>query len=46
MGRWKSEAAMLYYRCDEDVKKEVAMAFTKLFYSEVGWQGGGEIVSN
>lgn len=41
MGRWKSEAAMLYYRCDEDVKKEVAAAFTKLFFSEVGWQGGG-----
>ena len=42
MGRWKSEAAMLYYRCDEDVRKEVAAAFTKLFYSEIGWQGGGK----
>ena len=42
MGRWKSEAAMLYYRCDEDVKKEVAAAFTKLYYSESCGQGGGK----
>lgn len=42
MGRWKSEAAMLYYRCDEDVKKEVEKAFTKLFFREQGWQGGGK----
>ena len=42
MGRWKSEAAMLYYRCDEDVKKEVGLAFTKLFFREMGWQGGGK----
>jgi hypothetical protein len=41
MGRWKSEAAMLYYRCDEDVKKEVAEAFTRLFLTEMGWLGGG-----
>ena len=27
-GRWKSDAAMLYYRCDEDVCKAVAAAFT------------------
>ena len=37
MGRCKSETAMLYYRCDEDVKKEVAAAYTKLFHSEMGW---------
>jgi hypothetical protein len=43
MGRWKSEAAMLYYRCDEDVKKEVADAFTKLFIIETGWLGGGVV---
>lgn len=41
MGRWKSEAAMLYYRCDEDVRKEVAEAFTRLFLTEIGWLGGG-----
>ena len=44
MGRWKSEAAMLYYRCDEDVKKEVAAAYTKLFYSEMGLRDGGKNV--
>ena len=25
----------------QDVKKEVAAAFTKLFFSEIGWQGRG-----
>lgn len=33
MGRSKSEAAIYYYRCDEDVKKVVAAAFTKYFCS-------------
>jgi len=31
MGRWKSEAAMLYYRCEEDVETSVAAAFSSLF---------------
>jgi hypothetical protein len=35
MGRWKSDAAMLYYRCDEDVENAVAEAFTKLFTMEL-----------
>lgn len=31
MGRWKSEAAMLYYRCDEDVEDAIKEAFTRLY---------------
>ena len=27
MGRWKSDATMLYYRCDEDVNNAVGNAF-------------------
>jgi len=30
MGRWKSDAAMLYYRCDEDVSNAVGDAFERL----------------
>ena len=30
MGRWKSDAAMLYYRCDEDLFKAVEGAFDGL----------------
>ena len=36
MGRWKSEAAMLYYRCDEDVEHAVAEAVAKLLVMEYG----------
>jgi len=35
MGRWKSEAAMIYYRCDDDVRQAVAVAFDNLA-KEVG----------
>jgi hypothetical protein len=31
MGRWKSDAAMLYYRCEEDVENAVKIAFTRLY---------------
>lgn len=31
MGRWKSDAAMLYYRCEEDVEEAVKAAFTRLY---------------
>ena len=34
MGRWKSDAAMLYYRCDEDVEGAVTEAFKRLFEAE------------
>ena len=30
MGRWKSDSAMLYYRCEEDVCKAVAEAFSEV----------------
>jgi integrase len=30
MGRWKSDSAMLYYRCEEDVCKAVAEAFSEI----------------
>jgi hypothetical protein len=30
MGRWKSDAAMLYYRCEADVTDAVAAAFGKI----------------
>ena len=30
MGRWKSDAAMLYYRCDEDLFKAVEGVFDGL----------------
>jgi integrase len=36
MGRWESDAAMLYYRCEEDVTDAVAAAFGK-----VSAQAGG-----
>ena len=38
MGRWKSDAAMLYYRSEEDVRTAVARAF-----GEIGhvWKRGG-----
>ena len=35
MGRWKSEAAMIYYHCDDDVRQAVAVAFDNLA-KEVG----------
>jgi hypothetical protein len=35
MGRWKSEAAVIYYRCDDDVRQAVAVAFDNLA-KEVG----------
>lgn len=31
MGRWKSDAAMLYYRDDEDIRDAVTEAFTNLY---------------
>jgi hypothetical protein len=30
MGRWKSDAAMLYYRADEDVRRSVKRGFSKM----------------
>ena len=30
MGRWKSDAAMIYYRCEQDVVHAVSQAFSKL----------------
>jgi hypothetical protein len=30
MGRWKSDSAMLYYRCEEDVCEAVTEAFRVL----------------
>lgn len=33
MGRWKSDAAMLYYRDDEDIRDAVTEAFTNLYKS-------------
>ena len=40
MGRWKSDAALLYYRSDKDVYEAVRKAFGEL----VGL-GGGEVKS-
>lgn len=46
MGRWKSDAAMLYYRCDEDVERAVTEAFTRLFEieSSIKIKNGGSSV--
>jgi hypothetical protein len=30
MGRWKSDAAMVYYRADEDVRRSVSRGFSKM----------------
>jgi len=45
MGRWKSDAAMLYYRCDEDVEDAIKEAFTRLYqeYVNNGRDKGGGI---
>ena len=45
MGRWKSDAAMLYYRCDEDVEDAIKEAFTRLYKEYVcnGRNKGGGI---